>query len=226
MKAKYRWIILSICLILVTILTIFVLLDRVDPIDNGVYDMLIYFESSATTYFFSYIRYFANVIGVIIASGIIAVVAFFMKKKTGLYLAGTLFLTALINQGLKFFFSRPRPVGIDLVPAEGYSFPSGHTMVAVSFYGFLMFMVLTSKLSKRAKWITNSILLFLVTGISLSRVYLGVHFFTDVIASILISTAILLATTYFAVKKKDKGPLEKEEEKPLETKPQKEEIHV
>jgi len=200
---KYRWTILSICLILSTILTVFVLTNRVDHIDNGVYDTLMEHDSRATYIYFRSATYFANVYIILGIAGVMTLIALIKKKRIGAYLAATLFITAGTNQLLKLLFSRPRPLDIELVVAHGYSFPSGHTMMSTAFYGFLMYMIANSNLSTKAKWVINSIFLFILLNTAISRVYLGVHFFTDVIASILISSCILLVITYII--KKDNG---------------------
>lgn len=87
-----------------------------------------------------------------------------------------------MNVALKIFFDRPRPSVEHMVEATGFSFPSGHAMFAFSFYGLLLYVVW--RYSKRA-WIkyTGSILLFiLILLIGISRVYLGVHYASDVLA--------------------------------------------
>jgi undecaprenyl-diphosphatase len=89
----------------------------------------------------------------------------------------------LLNTILKDFFRRSRPDIRHLVEAGGYSFPSGHAMVAASFYGMLGYLVWLNlrKQSKRS-WYVIVITVALIFMIGLSRIYLGVHFPSDVIA--------------------------------------------
>ncbi len=81
---------------------------------------------------------------------------------------------------LKHLFQRPRPTG-QLVAAYGYSFPSGHAFFAVAVYGFLIYLTwkLTNNGALKLTIFTASILLILLIGIS--RIYLNVHWLTDVL---------------------------------------------
>ncbi|TRX62610.1 phosphatase PAP2 family protein [Fulvivirga sp. M361] len=94
-----------------------------------------------------------------------------------------LFTAFALNAGLKYFIARPRPLAdIRLIEAYSYSFPSGHSMSATAFYGFLIY--LTFKYVRRGFWkaFLSLGLLSLILGIGLSRIYLGVHYATDVFA--------------------------------------------
>ncbi|MHA6249091.1 phosphatase PAP2 family protein [Pontibacter sp. CAU 1760] len=86
-----------------------------------------------------------------------------------------------LNVVLKFFFERPRPM-MPLVEASGLSFPSGHSMVAASFYGLIIYLVWHNVRPKhwRNLWITFLMIFVLLIGFS--RIYLRVHYATDVLA--------------------------------------------
>ncbi|MFT2009064.1 phosphatase PAP2 family protein [Pontibacter sp. 13R65] len=87
-----------------------------------------------------------------------------------------------LNLVLKYLFDRPRPAIPHLVEASGLSFPSGHSMVAASFYGLLIY--LAWKHVERPVWRFTAIglLTFLIIMIGFSRIYLHVHYATDVMA--------------------------------------------
>jgi len=89
----------------------------------------------------------------------------------------------LLNTILKELFHRARPDIVHLVKAGGYSFPSGHAMVAAAFYGVIGYL-LSLNLRNRSKpsWYIVVLTFALIIAIGISRIYLGVHFASDVIA--------------------------------------------
>ena len=107
----------------------------------------------------------------------------------------------LLNQGLKLLFSRPRPIDINLITESGYSYPSGHSMMSMAFYGLLIYFISNSKLSNWKKYTLNILLSILVLLIGFSRIYLGVHFASDVIAGFSLSLAYLILFTSYINKK-------------------------
>ena len=87
----------------------------------------------------------------------------------------------VLNQGLKLFFAKPRPqLWTPLIVETSFSFPSGHALGAVVLYGFLAYL-LAVKHPKISHWI-YSLTIILVIAIGISRLYLGVHWFTDIAA--------------------------------------------
>jgi undecaprenyl-diphosphatase len=83
---------------------------------------------------------------------------------------------------LKHLFNRPRPEIPLLYEAKGLSFPSGHALMSVTFYGLLIYIVFKTYREKDWKWIVISLLLLLILIIGFTRIYLRVHYTTDVIA--------------------------------------------
>lgn len=89
-----------------------------------------------------------------------------------------------LNMALKAAFERPRPSFSEpLATAAGYSFPSGHAMVALAVYGALAFVTATSVKSRRAQMLIPVAAAVLVLAIGFSRLYLGVHYVSDVLAA-------------------------------------------
>jgi undecaprenyl-diphosphatase len=89
-----------------------------------------------------------------------------------------------LNWALKAAFERPRPsFSHPLATAGGFSFPSGHAMVSITVYGALAFVIAASVGSRRVQWLVLSSVIVLVFAIGFSRVYLGVHYASDVLAA-------------------------------------------
>ncbi|WP_232698449.1 phosphatase PAP2 family protein [Brevibacillus daliensis] len=88
----------------------------------------------------------------------------------------------LFNQLLKWVFHRQRPTIHRLVEETGYSFPSGHSMVSFIFYGMLWMLLYMFLVSRFPKVISTLISIILILMIGVSRIYLGVHYPSDVIA--------------------------------------------
>ncbi len=86
-----------------------------------------------------------------------------------------------LNLVLKQFYSRPRPL-LPLVSAAGLSFPSGHAMISASFYGLLIYLVQTHVRRPGLRWLLTVLLAALILLIGFTRVYLRVHYATDVLA--------------------------------------------
>jgi undecaprenyl-diphosphatase len=93
----------------------------------------------------------------------------------------------LLGWLLKLVFQRQRPNLPHLQLAIGYSFPSGHTLGAFTLCGILVYMTLQSQWSVLAKSMAIVLLLVYACSVGLSRVYLHVHFTSDVIASMLVA---------------------------------------
>lgn len=111
-------------------------------------------------------------------------------------LFGNLVLTLLLNLAIKGNIMRVRPPeDFRLITETGYSFPSGHAMLAASFYGFLAFLLLQTKMKAKHRGFGIASCLLMVLLVGFSRIYLGVHYATDVVGGYLVSAIYLLAYT-------------------------------
>lgn len=118
-------------------------------------------------------------------------------RRTGAFLLATLLVTSLVVFVVKLTVQRPRPLvalkgvhALAFAPPTDPSFPSGHAAGAFAFATFVATVVATSDAPRRQKVLAVTALLFLAVGIACSRVYLGVHFPSDVGAGAIVGTIL------------------------------------
>jgi membrane-associated phospholipid phosphatase len=124
-------------------------------------------------------------------------------RREALFLSLTL-LSSVLNFGLKLLIDRPRPTD-DLVRivvrAQNNSFPSGHTVFYVTFFGFLIFLMYRLRQFPLAvRWGVGGVSLVLILAVPFSRIYLGAHWFSDVLAGFVLGLISLIGLIYFYVK--------------------------
>lgn len=130
---------------------------------------------------------------------LLAVAAFAPGRRPGLCCAVNLGLVVALNQALKFLIRRPRPEGFRLATVGGFSFPSGHSMVAMAFFGLLVWFVWRYEQDRRMRVGLCAAFLLVIVMVGLSRVYLGVHYASDVVAGFCMSVMWLAVYTRVAV---------------------------
>ncbi len=193
---------IAVIIILLTMFVCFILIgldvsyNNIYELDSSIHDYAVSIRSTPLTLFFKAITNFANpfVIG-----GISLALLFILKDKKrytfALFL--NLGLTALLNLSLKYIFARERPdLAQSLIMETGYSFPSGHAMFSVAFYGYLMFLLGKLNIKKSTAIPVTIGLNLIILGVCFSRIYLGVHYFSDIVGGILISSVYLIIFTY------------------------------
>ncbi|ANX11099.1 hypothetical protein ABE41_003710 [Fictibacillus arsenicus] len=97
----------------------------------------------------------------------------------------------LLNLGLKHWFGRVRPEN-SLIVEQGFSYPSGHSMGSLIYYGFLGYLVIRSQRGRSLKLLLGIGFITLILLIGFSRIYLGVHYPSDVLAGFSAGTVWLL----------------------------------
>ena len=185
-----KWIICSVMLIIFIILGILTLGGKDIFIDSFVYDFISKYITSNLTIIVKYLTYLGSALVVISATLLVLII--FKDKKYFKYISLNLILITLFQLILKNIFSRERPIDINLIEETGYSFPSGHSLTAFAFYGFIIYLINISKLNKRSKIIYTILFSLIILIVGVSRVYLGVHYFTDVIGAYTFSLAYLI----------------------------------
>ncbi|MDR0462659.1 MAG: phosphatase PAP2 family protein [Pseudomonadales bacterium] len=166
----------------------------------GLLTSSIYNLDTATFYFLSknnidcigsFLRIITNAGNVVYLACLCAILTLlFWKQKWGFLPIINFFGIAALSQVLKYIFVRERP---DPLLRGGYSFPSAHTMLATAVLGFLIYLIITkTNWSKVIKVLVSSLLGVIILLVGISRVYLGYHFASDVLAGIFVSVAYLL----------------------------------
>ena len=122
---------------------------------------------------------------------LLAVHAFAPGRRPGLCAAVNLVGVVALNQMCKFLVQRPRPEGFRLIAESGYSFPSGHSMVAMAFYGLLAWMAWHYERDPFVRRVSVAGFTLVVVLVGISRIYLGVHYASDVIAGFCLAAAWL-----------------------------------
>lgn len=139
---------------------------------------------------------FTSLASVVVLAVLAAVIAALAPGKApGWCVAVNLVCVVALNTVLKVIVQRPRPDGFRLISETGYSFPSGHSMVAMAFFGLLIWMVWRyhRKDVMRVVWCVVFGLVIVMVGVS--RIYLGVHYASDVLAGFCVSLIWLIFYT-------------------------------
>lgn len=190
MKKNLKWIICSITFIIFIVLSILIFTKKDVYLDSYIYTNISKYISDDLTLVISNLTHLASAIVVLVVT--LFSFIFFKNKKYGIFLLLDLILITIFQYVLKFIFVRPRPININIIEASGYSFPSGHSLTAMAFYGFIIYLVHISKLSKLSKIIYTILFSIIILVVGLSRIYLGVHFFTDVLGAFCFSISFLI----------------------------------
>lgn len=173
-------IILSLLICLFILWTFLMIKGHLKSIDTKVYNKIVFKE--AKTLFLKIITSLASTRFFVILSILILLI---LRNKLAIFLVIFLAGNGIVNEILKRIFKRERPNIKRLVKEKGYSYPSGHTMSATCFYGLLIILTMTSSLLLYIKLAVVLLLVMMIIVIAFSRIYLGVHYFSDVIAGML-----------------------------------------
>lgn len=192
MKKKDKYL-LIIFLVLSLIWTFLVYFNVFDNIDIKIYDFIISFKSDFNTYFFKIITFLCSIkfIGLMCITSIL--LTLIKKDKSYLLIMLVSIISSVVNLIIKNIIRRDRPDKINwLITESNFSFPSGHSMMATVFYGFLAYLLYKSKINKSVKVIVLIMTFILILLIGISRIYLGVHYTSDVIGGFLWGITLLI----------------------------------
>ena len=166
-------------------------IGKLDYIDKKVYNKMNI--SNGRTTFFRLITNLASTKFFIVLCILLVLI---FRDKITLLISFIMIMDSILIFILKHLFKRERPNVKRLVREKGYSFPSGHTLCAITFYGFLILLISNSILILPIKIILILVLLSLIYLIGYSRIFLGVHYFSDVIGALLLGFSYILLIVY------------------------------
>ncbi|MEK7123546.1 MAG: phosphatase PAP2 family protein [Patescibacteria group bacterium] len=131
-----------------------------------------------------------------------AVLFYFKFKREALFIIAATAGSQILSFLFKNLIARPRPFINTLAEADGFSFPSGHSIAAVAFYGALAWVLLEFFDKKWKKSLTIGVVSVFIMLIGLSRIYLGVHWPSDVLGSFALGAAWLIFVIFVFKKNK------------------------
>ncbi len=126
----------------------------------------------------------------------IIVAALAPGRAPGTCVAVNLACVLVLNQVLKFIVQRPRPEGFRLIAETGYSFPSGHSMISMAFFGLLVWLIWKYGHNRSLARVWCVLLSIVIVMVGVSRIYLGVHYASDVLAGFCVSLIWLAFYTH------------------------------
>lgn len=201
MKDKKNIVIIVLSLLFV-ILCILVKLDLLSNIDESVYKFITSNMNDTTTNIYKVITFFGSTIFMVGLCVLLLVLFIILKKNIyGYIISGTLIFSTIMNNVIKVIIRRERPIYM-IVRETTFSFPSGHTMASVSMYGILIYLINKSNMNKKLKIILSIILGMIPLMVATSRIYLGAHYFSDILGAIMLASIVLLISTKYIKDKK------------------------
>ena len=186
-KLNKKYFVMSITLLMIFLLIFVVCVEKLEKNQLEQFDFTIieYVQSRISptlTIWMKAITFFGGKAWIVPALLIVSVATAFYKKRYGVYLFLSTGIGALLNVILKEWFQRERPDFYTLITQGGYSFPSGHSMSSFIFYTSLAVVLAKISKKKSVDCVIAILFTFLVCAIGISRIYLGVHYPSDVLA--------------------------------------------
>lgn len=194
LKKNYKFIILLICVVIFIAIIEDIFEKETMTIDLLIYKIIVQnMRNDVLTSIFKVITNFGGAYCLILIATLSAI--FIKDKKIAFSIPINLMVITGLNLLLKNIVERPRPEGYRLISETGYSFPSGHSMISAAFYGLIIYFIWKNVKDKKLKYISCALLGILIVLIGISRIYLGVHYASDVIGGFTISIVYLIIFT-------------------------------
>lgn len=186
LKKNYRRYLFLIPLVLFIADYLLIVNGWMKIIDQFVFESLRLFASDQLTEIFKIITNLGSFWGILI----VIFLVFLVNRKVSYICLGASIIQTSLNRVIKAIVRRPRPNVDVFIRESNFSFPSGHAMAITCLYGLLIYYLYKSEIRYRKLLIVICVLIIVL--VSLSRVYLGVHYFSDIIGGILLSSSLVL----------------------------------
>lgn len=195
-RIKKEYYLIAVLLILFGILTLFVINNLTNNLDTFLFNSIIKIKNNPLSKVLYAITMIGSELGVLSVLILTLIIFFRIKKLSYIkYVIINVGLGAILMESIKHIVKRIRPSWKWIVQG-GFSYPSGHTISALLLYGTLILLVYKFMKGKKR----NLLIIFfalMILFISVSRIYFGAHYFTDVLASIILGTIILIISNKF-----------------------------
>lgn len=194
----------SLLILSLLLLCSFILLARslntviVDTFDTQTIQAIQLIKQPFLTFLMRFFSFVGDTIPVTIISVILFIILYkvFHHRKELILFSIVLLGSTAFNIGLKAYYQRERPTLYTMVIEESFSFPSGHSMAALSLYGILTFLLWRHIPRQSGRIVLITISTFILLMIGVSRIYLGAHFPSDVLGAYLFSGFWLVFTIW------------------------------
>lgn len=184
-----------------------IVLEDKNSFDFKIFNWFAGFTTALNTKIALLFTFFGSPFFMIPAYGVVMFYYSKHKKKKEAILIGVVALISVLSIFLlKDIFHRHRPPLPLLHEAKGYSFPSGHSLSGFTFSGIMIYLIFKSNIQRYKKWICAGLLFLFASLIGMSRIYLRVHYPSDVIGGLLVTT-VWLSLTFMAVTEVEKRQL-------------------
>lgn len=185
-------IILGVCFIILSLL-VFFHAGILDAFDTYCYNLVTMKMNDFFTNMHHVFTFLGSTLFIIILTIFFFILFLILKKKNYAFIVAlVIILSTVMNNVVKLIIRRARPQVLQLVTEKSFSFPSGHTMAAVSLYGILLYLLIKSNVNKKIKIFLSIILGIIPVLVGISRIYLGAHFTSDIMGGALLSLTLLM----------------------------------
>ena len=190
---KTNWIIAIICFIIFIAILLSVVNTGGVFFDEWLMNIAYSLRNSKLNFIFKFITFLGDSKFIILVSILLGGYFFFYKKNkfNGILVILNTVNTAILNQGIKYIVRRPRPINL-IIDEDGFSFPSGHSMMSMCFYALIIYFIWKSNLKKDLKIILTALIILLIYIIGFTRIYFGAHYPSDILAGYMVTLTYML----------------------------------